>query len=659
MTLSPQDPVPPFAAASPSSAQPALPAWIKRQLGWALALIVLGTLVAHGVKTAGRTVAVSGFKLPTQSGQWVAADLFRPLAASAQHPVPLIVVCPGFERSKETMDAYAIELARRGFAVITIDPYSQGASSTSLQRRSTTVEGNGVIPLVEYVVNTPNLNYIDRTRIGAVGYSAGGNAVLQSAARFGERQAKALRQARAPDSEGGATVTDAERARARAENKLAAVFVGGYVLTMTEDTIAPIDANVGMDYAWYDEGAYRNPTQHARMAAAPEALRLVNAIYPEAKDRLSSVELGRYYGDAERRTLRVVHNTVNIHPLMPYDREHIANVIAFFSTAFAWRPALAATQQIWWWKELGTLAALVGGFLFLVPCAALLLRLPWFRPLVHPIPAAPPAPRRSGRLLYWTLFTVAALAACFLFVPLARATLILFPDASTRVPTWWFPQRINNAILLWAIANGLLGLLLFALSYYFHGRRHGAAPVLAGLRTSATELGRTVALALAVGGAFYGLLFLAYGLFHCDFRFTFVSAAADFPVRMLVVALEYLPLFFIFYFANSVRVNCGGRFEGQPQWVNMLCNALGNSVGLMLILLIQYVAFIATGIVYWTEEWLYVNLLLGVIPMMFVLPFFHRAFFLLTGRVYLGPMITCLVFILMMLTSNVCYIPIP
>jgi uncharacterized RDD family membrane protein YckC len=72
---------------------------------------------------------------------------------------------------------------------------------------------------------------------------------------------------------------------------------------------------------------------------------------------------------------------------------------------------------------------------------------------------------------------------------------------------------------------------------------------------------------------------------------------------------------------------------------------------------IQYLSFALTGTVYWTEEWLYANLLLGVIPMMFLLPYFNRYFFRITGRVYLGPMVTCLIFIMMMLTNNVCYIP--
>ena len=74
-------------------------------------------------------------------------------------------------------------------------------------------------------------------------------------------------------------------------------------------------------------------------------------------------------------------------------------------------------------------------------------------------------------------------------------------------------------------------------------------------------------------------------------------------------------------------------------------------------MLIQYSQLARHGTVFWTDGWLYVNLLLGVVPMMFVLPYFHRALFGLTGSVWPGPMITCLIFILMMLTNNVCYIP--
>jgi dienelactone hydrolase len=621
-----------------------------------LALILVGDIGAYLVQTDGGNIKVLGFKLPTQNGQWVAADLFRPERASAENPVPLVVVCPGFERSKETMTSYSIELARRGIAVITIDPYGQGASSSTQQRRSASVEGYGVMPMVEYVCGTSNLNYIDKSRVGAAGYSAGGNAVLQSASRLGARQAKLLRRAKAAGSHDGKTVADAELAQARAENKISSIFVGGYVLTLTDAVLQTVEANVGVDYACYDEGAFRTEKGNAHLQDAPEALRLVNAILP-ADQQLSEVTIGKIYGDPADQTLRVVHNTRCIHPLMPYDPTHIANLIEFFTAVFDLKPPIASSNQIWPLKELFTLMALAGGFLFLVPFTALLLQLPVFRSLVQPVPPPLPAPRRNGRILFWSLFAFSACLACFLFIPMAQATAVVFPDASASKQTWWFPQRINNAILLWAVANGLIGLAVFFLNYQFQGKKCGVTPAMWGLKTNLKELTKTFLLALIVFVAFYGLLFVSYGIFHTDFRFTFVSAAASFPPKMLLVALEYIPPFFIFYLANSIRVNGGNRFEGQKEWVGMLIGGLGNSVGLMMILAIQYSHLVATGTVYWTQDWLYANLLFGVTPLMFILPYFNRYFFRLTGKVYLGPMITCLIFIMMMLTGNVCYIP--
>ena len=628
-----------------------------RLLVIALTLILAGNIGAWRVKTGGGTIDVLGLKLPTQDGQWVTADLFRPKTATEKTPVPVVVVCPGFERSKETMDSYSIELARRGIAVITIDPYNQGASSATQQRRSASMEGYGVVPMVEYIYDTPNLNFVDKTRIGAAGYSAGGNAVLQSASLYGGRKPRTSRRNAVKDPAAANSTASAERQATAAPSKLAAVFVGGYVLTMTDAVLASVDANVGMDYARHDEGAYRNENRNADLRSAPEALRLVNSgLKPDEK--VSAVEIGKIYGDRAQRTMRVVYNTPNnIHPLLPYDSTSIAHMVDFFVTAFDVRPDLPSSNQTWLIKEFFTLVSLVGALLFPVPFAALLLRLPVFSSLVHPVPPALPKPAAGGKILFWVTFAVSAGLACYLFVPMARATAVLFPTASGAQQTWWFPQRINNAVLLWAVANGAIGLLVFFLTYRFWGRKRGVVPEMLGLKTNGPELGRSLSLALVVLGAFYALLLASYAVFHVDFRFLFVAAAADFPPKMLLVALEYLPFFFIFYLANSIRVNSASRFAGQREWVSLLVMGLGNSVGLMMILAVQYGWFAATGTVFWTTEWLYVNLLFGIIPMMFLLPYFNRCFFRMTGRVYLGPMVACLIFIMMLLTSSVCYIP--
>jgi dienelactone hydrolase len=430
-----------------------------RRLLLALMLILVGSAGAYCVKTDFGRVDVTGFTLPTQDGQWVAADIFRPVVATGKNPVPLVVVCPGFERSKEALDSYAIELARRGMAVITIDPYAQGASSASRQRRSATLEGYGVIPMVEYAASTPNLNFVDKSRIGAAGYSAGGNAVLQAASHFGGRQVRpARRNAAARDSSAAGAATNAARSKktaaapagqkaaktktkARAAttdstapapkppSKLAAVFVGGYVLTLTDSVLAPVRSNVAMDYAFYDEGAFRNAQKNADMRTAPEALRLVNSGLPK-DSAVSTVAIGAAYGDPTARTMRVVYNTVNIHPLLPYDPRSIGHMVDFFTTVFGLPTAKPAFSQLWWLKELFTLIALVGGLLFLVPFGALLLRTPAFSTLAKVVPPALPRPARAGTILYWVTFTVGALLACFLFIPMVTLTFKVFPAAS-------------------------------------------------------------------------------------------------------------------------------------------------------------------------------------------------------------------------------------
>jgi hypothetical protein len=130
-----------------------------------------------------------------------------------------------------------------------------------------------------------------------------------------------------------------------------------------------------------------------------------------------------------------------------------------------------------------------------------------------------------------------------------------------------------------------------------------------------------------------------------------------FQPELLLLLAMYVPFFFIFFLSNSLRINAGMRFAGQPEWRSMLLGGVANSLGLLLIVVVQYVTFAITGTVYWTDGWLYVNLLFGVVPMMFVLPYFNRYFFRMTGRIYLGPMVTCLIFVMILISNTVIYLP--
>jgi hypothetical protein len=100
------------------------------------------------------------------------------------------------------------------------------------------------------------------------------------------------------------------------------------------------------------------------------------------------------------------------------------------------------------------------------------------------------------------------------------------------------------------------------------------------------------------------------------------------------------------------------RFQDQSEWQSRLIAGFANSLGLIMIIVIQYVTYASTGTVFWTDNWLSVNLLFGIVPMMFILPYFNRIFFQMTGRVFLGPIVTCLIFIMILSTNTVVYLPI-
>ncbi|WP_202710343.1 alpha/beta hydrolase family protein [Sporosalibacterium faouarense] len=597
-----------------------------------LALILLSTIFASIIQTDGGKVTITGLTIPTQNGQYVSADLYKPKSATKDSKKPLVILVPGFQRSKETMTSYAIELARRDVVAIVIDPYAQGSSSSSMSRTPATDEGYGLIPLVDYVYNTPNLNYIDKTKIGAAGHSAGGNAAIRAANHFGT-----------------------EAIASGQPSKLAAVYVSGYVLTLTDEVLSSVRSNVGISYALHDEGAYRNEKGNGDMRTAPEALRLVNSGLP-VDGQVNKVEIGKLYGQVYNKTLRVVYNEKINHAFQPYTIENNAHILEFFGITFNLDRKLKISDQIWYLREILTLIALIGAFLFIVPFAKLLLKTPLFKSLVHKVPDALPKQDKKGKIIYWSVFALGALIACFSFMPLADLSKTLFTKASGSQQTWFFPERMNNSVLLWAVFNGTIGIIIFYLTYKLYGKKNGIKPDMWGMKTNVKEILKTILLALTVFTGFYGLVFTCYKLFHVDFRFLFIAARAFSP-KILVVSLMYIPFFFIFYISNSIRVNGSMRIEGQKEWVSMLISGLANTVGLMLIMATQYVVFVSTGTVFWTTNWLYVNILFGLIPMMFILPIFNRIFFKMTGRVYLGAMVTCFIFIMMLLSNSVAYIP--
>jgi hypothetical protein len=600
-------------------------------------LIIFCSAVASFIQTSFGKVEVNAFKIATQNGQHLVFDLYKPHSATNDNKAPFIVVVPGFQRSKEALSNIAIELSRRGMVIALIDPYAQGLSSSSRSRRSATTEGYGMFHLVEHAYSGKFLDYIDINKIASTGHSMGGNAAIRGANYFGKQ------------------ATNNNEA-----SKLHSVYVSGYVLTLLDEVLKDIKSNVGVSYALYDEGAFRNDLvgwDASNMKIAPESLRVVNWGINNGNENLKEVELGKYYGSLENSSLRVIHNEKLIHPFQPYNSIATANQIDYFEKVFEMNSSISSSDQIWQWKELMTLISMITAMIMLIPLSKTLLAFGFFKSLVKEVPKPLPRQNKNSKLIFWVIFFLGALIACFSYIPMVDAAKIIFEDAANRKLTWFYPQRMNNSVMLWAAFNGVIGIILFTLSYQLFGKKHGVQTLSWGLKADGKYILKTIFLSLLVFFLYYLFLFAIYYIFHVDYRFWFMGVRIFQPEMLLVLAM-YVPLFFIFFFSNSLRVNGAMRIEGQPEWKSMMIAGIANSLGLFLIILIQYTTFAKTGTVFWTTNWLSVNLLFAIVPMMFVLPYFNRYFFYMTGRVYLGPMVTTLVFIMILSTNTVVYLPI-
>ena len=608
------------------------------------------------------------------------ADIYRPKYASFENPVPMVLVAPGIQRTKETQATFCIELVRRGYGVICLDPYGQGESTPSYESQSATREGYGLFHWMDYMHTAEGLEYfdwVDYSKIGATGHSAGGNGAQKLAEREGRIAAEL-----------GKNVL----------SRLSAVYITGYIRGWNWNNTR---CNIGISYSKNDEGAFQNETAikkneiqakldagqtltekeqwwltvgNADMRYAPESIEIVNYQLGRAgQPSIDEVVVGEGYGNPYTNTYAIINNEACLHAFQPYDSATLSNMVGFFGYVFENSDAdglqrgLKDSNHIWALKEVGGLMMLGGAFTFILALMNILLKTKAFKSLKKEIPQRTAKQSTTGKILFWVFFAVSAVIACVLYMVAVQKSVDWFPDAASSVLTWNFPQRFTNAIMIWAVLNGLIGIGIFfgtwGLEYAIDRRRaikdgtdysavkKAYISKLEPLKLKGSDIWKTPLMAAILIVSFFALNALCYAIFHVDFRFFFLSVRFTLNPNAVGAMLMYIPFFFIFYMSNSLRVNCGMRPSNWGEGVSKVISVLGNTLGLLAIMFIQYIPFITNGTIGYTgtvgPQWLFVNMLFSIIPMMAALPLFNRYFFNKTGRAWLGAMVICTIFIIM------------
>ncbi|MFW9832319.1 MAG: alpha/beta hydrolase, partial [Candidatus Thorarchaeota archaeon] len=134
-------------------------------------MMVGGLSLAWGMQNNFGFVQTSEVTLVTAEGVPIAGTLQIPVAASSSSPLPGVVVIHGSMGTKEWIMGFGIELARRGFVVLSIDAVGHGNSGPSLGLGT---DRGGIVAL-EFLDSLPYVS-----TIGMIGHSMGTGIATQA-----------------------------------------------------------------------------------------------------------------------------------------------------------------------------------------------------------------------------------------------------------------------------------------------------------------------------------------------------------------------------------------------------------------------------------------------------------------------------------------------
>lgn len=133
-------------------------------------MIIIGIFTSLLIQTDFGSINTKEVDLLTEDGVLIHTTLQVPKIASTSNPRPGVVIIHGVFQSKEWLQAFGIELARRGFVALTIDAASHGNSGYTSDESD-----RGGVAALEYLNTLPYVS-----QLGLVGHSMGAGIAIQA-----------------------------------------------------------------------------------------------------------------------------------------------------------------------------------------------------------------------------------------------------------------------------------------------------------------------------------------------------------------------------------------------------------------------------------------------------------------------------------------------
>ena len=621
------------------------------------------------------TITVNGAEEEVE-GLVVSGILFKPKDASADNPLPAVVLTHGYLNNREMQLQNAIELARRGFVVLTVD--REGHGNYEYRDSSTTgamMATSGLYDSAKYVYN---LDYVDKDRIGISGHSMGGYTTAMTLL----------------------------------EDMGTGIVSAGLIQAWSTFIAAGPDVDVGMLKAKDDEFFFTTnegedgtisreylTTTAAKTFIGNSALEgdvISGAIYVNGQ----AVETTG--GQETEGAFRAIYEIPGVHPQNHCSVDGAEAVVNFFYNAFGTPDGyeyISEGNQVWWVKEAFSLIGLIGFFALIFPLASLLLGTPVFKSLrvaklatVEHVRAVldengeavldengepqtvtetetvweganlpvQPKPLKGVQknISYW-------LAAIGITIFSGFSIHAICTEYGGKVfpNTQLYPQDTTNWVATWAVATALfsLAVILFfwlvntAINRVRYGKDYSEYqenPFAAGrIATGLTGLLKTLVLALLILGILLAVLFTNWAVWKVDFRI-WTLAVKVFDLGVFLPTVIRYAVFFGIFFIISALFGETYRASNVPEWASTLINVFFNIFGVLLVIAIQYGCFTTTGYMWQDDMALGYIVLFPMVPILAIATVIARRMTAKTGNIWLGALINTLLFTLITCTNT-------
>lgn len=556
----------------------------------ALVLMIGGSSLAGWIQTGAGAARIEEVKFPGIYDGNYDAYLWIPNGVNQENPAPAVLAAHGFNNTKEYMANTALELARRGYVVLSMDLDKHGFSSSSnvpsVGMFAPSPNGIGTYDGLLFLRSLP---FVDTDNVAMVGMSMGGMAIDATAQLL-------------PDAYKALFYMDSGCDAACETEHNFAISVGRHI---------EVPPNFGA-------------INGAEVPNAPRAMEIYGSDGP--------VIPGNVYGSIEDGTGRVFYDHFGDHPYSTDDPTSIGNVVTWFGMTLDGGKDIPATDQIWQYKVLGTGLGYIGIVVFFAAIGSLLLETTYFSSLKEKLPVY-----KGNKGSMWWIFAV---ITAFL-----GPILLMWAFRYSFDHNWFKLEPVSTGFAGWLAITGIVTVVILVAGYYLWGKKAGVNGQSYGLLWKEglnwSQIGKSLLLAFITTATGYLFLHIIVSVLKVDFRFWVLTLkTTDF--RHILIMLAYLLPLFVYFL--SLAVVWHGTLRPRSGEVTMAreitVNAVMLLVGVLSLLGWYYIplTFFGAPSNLGPSGLGLINAiaLVGIVPAVAAIStYFYR----LTGKVYVGALI--------------------